>query len=329
MLRIEQGIRCGDHFAVDPTVRTELAVISHAHSDHLKAHKTIVATAPTAALAGLNYKRLEARSLEYYQPVEIGPAQIELAPAGHMLGSAQVIMDIEGERIVYTGDFKLEENRTCDKAEIHPCDTLLIDTTFGLPHYRFPDAALCREMLLDFVFKKLKSGITPVILAYSFGKAQEALEIMAGGGIKVDLYKKAYEAAEIYRKFNIDLGDYYLLGEKPTPGHAVILPPGAFRHVDSRGWGKYRTCFLSGWVIDKSRGFNRGNGYGIPFSDHASFEDIIRYVETARPKRIFTLFGPPEIAGYLQRIGYKAEAVSLNSGKSLMKKISTNFDLFS
>lgn len=328
MLRIEQGIRCGDHFAVDPTVRSELAVISHAHSDHLKAHRTIVATAPTAALAGLNYKRFESRILDYHQKIQIGPATIELAPAGHMLGSAQVIMDIDCERIVYTGDFKLEENRTCDKAEIHRCDTLLIDTTYGLPHYRFPDATQCGEMLLDFVSKKLKSGITPVILAYSFGKAQEALEILGSEGIKVDLYKKAYEAAEIYGRFKINLGEYFLLGEKPSPGHAVILPPGAFRHVDSRGWGKYRTCFLSGWVIDKARRYGGGNGYGIPFSDHASFEDIIRYVETARPKKIFTLFGPSEIAGYLQRIGFKAEAVSLSSGKSIMKQDSTNFDLF-
>jgi Cft2 family RNA processing exonuclease len=245
-----------------------------------------------------------------------------------MLGSAQVIMDLNGERFVYTGDFKLEENRTCAGAEIHPCDTLLIDTTYGLPHYRFPDAGQCREMLLEFVSNKLKSGITPVILAYSFGKAQEAMEIIGSAGIRMDLYKRAYEAAEIYRKFNVELGDFYMLEEKPVPGHAVILPPGAFRHVDSRGWGRYRTCFLSGWVIDRNRGIGGGNGYGIPFSDHASFEDIIRYVETAKPGKVFTLFGPPEIAGYLNRIGYKAEAVSLSSGRSLSKQLSSNLDLF-
>jgi hypothetical protein len=106
------------------------------------------------------------------------------------------------------------------------------------------------------------------------------------------------------------------------------LPPGAFRFVDSRRWGRYRTCFLSGWVIDRDRGYRNKNGYGIPLSDHASFEDIIRYVETAKPKNVYTLFGPPEIAGYLKRIGYKAEAVDLNSGHSLITLSAVNFELF-
>lgn len=328
MLKIEQGIRCGDHFSVDPTVKSKLAIVSHAHSDHLKAHEKIVATAPTVELAGLNYKRFEAQAIDYHRSFELGPARIELAPAGHMLGSAQVILDIKGERIVYTGDIKIEDNRTCPKAEIHPCDTLLIDTTYGMPHYKFPDINECREMLLDFVAKSLKKGVTPVILAYSFGKAQEAMEILSDAGFEMDVYKKAYEAALVYKKFGVNLKGFYPLGEKPVSGRVVILPPGAFRYVDSRGWGRYKTCFLSGWVLDRKKGFGRSNGFGIPLSDHASFDDIIAYVEQAKPRRIFTLFGPPNIAEYLRRIGYKAEAVDLKKNRSLVKNPSSNLELF-
>jgi len=328
VLKIDRGIRCGDHFAVDPTVKSELAIISHAHSDHLKAHEKIVATAPTVALAGLQYKRFEAQVIDYHQSLEIGPARIELAPAGHMLGSAQVIMDIKGERIVYTGDIKIDGNRTCPKAGIHACDTLLIDTTYGMPHYKFPDIGECREMLLDFVTNRLKRSITPVILAYSFGKAQEAMEILSGAGIEMDIYKKAYEAALIYKKFGVELKNFHLLGERPVSGRAVILPPGAFRYVDSRGWGRYKTCFLSGWVVDRSHGFGKNNGFGIPLSDHASFDDIVAYVEKARPRRVFTLFGPPKIAEYLRRIGFKAEAVDLRKNRMIINKSSSNFELF-
>ena len=328
MLKINQGIRCGDHFAIDPTVKSDLAIISHAHSDHIRAHRKVIATAPTVELARLSYKKLETNAVGYHESFEIGTYRIELAPAGHMLGSAQVILDLNNERIVYTGDFKLEDNRTCQKAEIHPCDTLMIDTTYGLPHYKFPTFDECRDMLLDFVSKNLKSDVIPVILAYSFGKAQEAMEILGGEGIEIDVYQKAFEAAQVYEKFNIKFGDFFLLEETPVPGRAVILPPGAFRFVDSRRWGRYRTCFLSGWVIDRNRGYMNKNGYGIPLSDHASFEDIIRYVETAKPGRVFTLFGPPEIADYLNRIGFKAEAVNLNSGRSLINRSALNLELF-
>jgi len=329
VLKIDRGIRCGEHFAVDPTVKSDLAIVSHAHSDHLKAHRKIIATAPTVKLASLNYKRFEAHIVNFHEKFKIGPAKIELVPAGHMLGSAQVILDLNGDRIVYTGDFKFDDNRTCSKAEIHPCDTLLIDTTYGMPHYRFPDASRCREMLLDFVFKNLKSRMTPVILAYSFGKAQEAMEILGGEGLEMDVYKKAYDAAQIYRKFGIELGGLHLLGDKPVPGRAVILPPGAFRYVDSRGWGRYKTCFLSGWVIDRNRGYKNSNGFGIPLSDHASFDDIVRYVETAKPKKVYTLFGPPKIAEYLRRISYKAEALDLKTGRSIISNSAGNLELFS
>ena len=328
MLKLDRGIRYGEYFAVDPTVKSDLAIVSHAHSDHLRAHRKIVATAPTLELASLNYKRFEPHILKFHEKFEIGPAEIELAPAGHMLGSAQVILDLNGERIVYTGDFKFEENRTCRKAEIHPCNTLLIDTTYGMPHYKFPKADECREMLVDFVSKNLRFGNTPVILAYTFGKAQEAMEILGREDIELDVYKKIYSAAKIYTKFGIDLGRFHLLEDRPVSGRAVILPPGAFRFVDSRGWGRYRTCFLSGWVVDRNRAYKNSNGFGIPLSDHASFDDIVRYVETAKPKKVYTLFGSPRIAEYLRRIGFKAEALDLKTGRSIINHSSGNLELF-
>jgi putative mRNA 3-end processing factor len=328
LARIENGIRFGDHFAIDPPRKSDLAIISHAHSDHLKAHRKIMATAPTLELARLRYKKFEAEPVEYHRKFRIGPATVELAPAGHMIGSAQVIIDWHGERIVYTGDFKLEENYTCPKAAIHPCDTLLIDTTYGKPHYRFPPLTECRERLLEFVSRNIAAGVVPVILAYSLGKAQEAMKILSDESVEIDAHKAAYEAAMIYRRYGVRIKGLHLLDGKPDPGRALIMPPGGFRYINPYGWDKFRTCFLSGWTIDKRYGSGGGSGTGIPFSDHASFDDIVRYVEVARPKRIFTLFGPPDIAEYLRRIGFKAETADLNRGRSLGRKTGGNMDLF-
>jgi putative mRNA 3-end processing factor len=245
-----------------------------------------------------------------------------------MLGSAQVIVDWRGERIVYTGDFKLEENQTCPEAEIHPCDTLLIDTTYGKPRYKFPRVAECREMLLEFIARCRALRIIPVVLAYSLGKAQEAMKMLSDNGIGMDVYRTAFDAARVYNDHGVSIDGVRELDGKPRSGSAVIMPPGGFRFVDSRGWGRYRTCFLSGWSLDRNFGSRGGNGFGIPFSDHACFDDIIRYVETARPKKVFTLFGPPDVAEYLKRMGFKAEAVDLNCGRSIGKP-SGNMDLFS
>lgn len=329
MARIEFGLRFGDLFAVDPTRKSDLAVISHAHSDHLKAHTKIIATQPTIDLARFQYKKFQGVAVDYGKMVEIGPAAVTLAPAGHMLGSAQVIVDWHGERIVYTGDFKLEENQTCLKAEIHRCDTLLIDTTYGRPHYKFPPISECRERLLEFVTGNIAANVIPVILAYSFGKAQEAMKILSDEGIGIDAFKTAFEAAGVYERHGVQIPGVNLLDGRPRNGNAVVMPPGGFRFVDSRGWGRYRTCFLSGWAIDRNYGARGGNGIGIPFSDHASFDDIVRYVQTARPRKVYTLFGPPDIAHYLNRIGFKAEAAGLNDAKIIGRTSLNNMDLFS
>ncbi len=326
-MRLQEGIWFGDHFAVDPTSKCDLAVVSHAHSDHVKAHGRICATAPTLDLARLNYKRFEAAPLAYGEAIDIGPARVELAPAGHMLGSAQVIINWHSERIVYTGDFKLESNLTCPRAEIHKCDVLLIDATYGRPRYKFPSMAECREMLIDFVDRHLKKGITPIVMAYSFGKAQEAMKMLGDAGFEMDVHSKAFEAAQIYIQHGVEIKNVNLFCEKPTPGRAVIMPPGVLKYQSTYGWGRFKVCFLSGWTLDKVYGGN--GGYGIPFSDHASFDDIVRYVEEAGPRRVFTLFGPPEMAEYLQRLGFKAEAVNFNSGYHHTPRANTNLDLFS
>jgi hypothetical protein len=328
LVKFQKGINFNNLFAVDPTIKSDLAVVSHAHSDHLRAHKKIIATPETLAFARLQYKRFEAAPVEYNQKFKIGPATVELASAGHMLGSAQVIIDWYGERIVYTGDFKLDKNATCPQAEIHKCDTLLIDTTYGKPAYKFPSTDECKQRLLDFISEKFKEGCTPVVMAYSFGKAQEAMSILSAEGYEIEAHKKAYAATQIYKKFNKKIEGVYELNEKPEKGRVVLVPPGALKHIYTYGWGKVRTCFLSGWTLNGGMGHWRHNGYGIPFSDHASFDDIIKYIEIAKPEKIYTLFGPPDIAEYLNRIGFKAEAVTMSSGQIISDKPISNMDLF-
>ena len=327
MISLNGGIKIGSFFSLDPTVKSELAVVSHAHSDHIKAHDKIIATAPTLDLARLQYKRFIDHQLNYDTKMAIGPATVELKSAGHMLGSSQIIVEFYDERIVYTGDFKFEKNLTCQQAEAHECDILLIDTTYGKPRYKFPPLEECRQRLLEFVDKQLRAGLTPIILAYSFGKSQEAMKILSDSGIEFEAHSLAYQAALIYIKHGVDINGLHELGEKPSGDKPVIMPPNFLRYADTRGWNRFRTCFLSGWIIDKHQGRSGPNGYGIPFSDHASFEDIIKYVEIASPRKIYTLFGPPDIAEFLNKMGFNATAAHFNSGHNLSNRNAINLEL--
>ena len=183
-------------------------------------------------------------------------------------------------------------------------------------------------MLLEFVKKTIDSGITPLILAYSIGKSQEAMKILGDEGYEMEVYSKAYDAAQIYIQHGVQIPNIFPLQEKPAQGRVIIMPPGALRYQSTYGWNRFKTCFLSGWTLDKRYGALGGHGYGIPFTDHAGFDDIVRYVEESKPKRIFTLFGPPEMADYLCRLGFKAQPATFNSGHSVTPKNELNLELF-
>ncbi len=60
-------------------------------------------------------------------------------PAGHVLGSAQIVLEHKGERIVVSGDYKRRPDPTCAGFEPVPCDIFVTEATFGLPVFRHPD----------------------------------------------------------------------------------------------------------------------------------------------------------------------------------------------
>ncbi|MDT5261257.1 MAG: putative mRNA 3-end processing factor, partial [Acidobacteriota bacterium] len=116
----------------------ERCVISHAHSDHIAEHRAIVATPETARLFRHRRGEAEVEALRYGERRDFGRYALTMFPAGHCLGSAQILVEADGERLVYTGDVKLRPNVSCERAVVVPCDTLVMESTFGDPQYRFP-----------------------------------------------------------------------------------------------------------------------------------------------------------------------------------------------
>jgi Cft2 family RNA processing exonuclease len=156
----------------------EHCVISHAHSDHIAEHRSIVATPETARI--FQHRRGEAQVTTqiYGERRDYGRYALTFYPAGHCLGSAQILVEADGERLVYTGDIKLRPNVAAESAVIVPCDTLVMESTFGDPHYRFPPDVAIFDRLYAGIDRALSDDRVPVVLAYALGKSQEALELL-------------------------------------------------------------------------------------------------------------------------------------------------------
>ena len=328
MIELNGGIKIGSDLILDPTRVQQSAAVSHAHSDHIKKHKTIFATPPTLDLAKSSIGDFQGVPLEYGKTYNFNGSSLRPEPAGHILGSAQFVIDYSGLRIVYTGDFKLSPNDTCAPGQIHQCDILFIDTTFGMKRFNFPDYNYLKQRLNEFVEAALYAGEIPVIFAYNCGKAQEVMKILGDSGFNTYGTPSAYANAEIHTKYGIAIKNFHILDSRYPENGAIIIPPN-YKDFDSLFPGyRKRTCFTTGWALYQSYIRMRPGDTLLPLSDHASYNDLIRYVEEAKPKKIYCLFGFNDIVEVLKYRGYNAVKATLANRNNIDRYVLEEMDLF-
>jgi Cft2 family RNA processing exonuclease len=268
--------------------------------------------------------------LEYNRPKKLGSMKVELFPSGHILGGAQILIEKDGVRIVYTGDFKLRKSLTAKKAQVKKCDILIMESTFGRPHYTFPHPKQVHDQMIEFVEDAFTRGKTPIFLAYSLGKAQEAMKMLSNRGYKLSVHEKIYHIAKIYEQLGIRFRNYKLYQGEDLFGRVLIIPPQAKRSRMIEGIPKKRTAILTGWAMDKGAKFNSGSDAAIPLSDHADFSELVEYVKKAQPEKIYTVHGFTDFVGTLKEKGFDAQPLSeyakIDTGFS--KELLLNYDLF-
>lgn len=307
----------------------DFSFVSHAHIDHVARHKRILATPQTAKLYENRLGKTKAKILLYHQPYRLRGAKIELFPSGHILGSAQIMIKRGGVRLVYTGDFKLRPGWTAEKAEIKECDILIMESTFGLPAYIFPSRKEVEKQVIDFVRDCLSQDRTPVILAYTLGKAQEAMKLLGSRGFKLSVHGSILKLASVYEEFGVKFRNYVPYRPENLKGRVLIAPPWAKRTRMILNIPRKRTALLTGWAID-SRAKNR---YGVdklfPLSDHADFSELLEYVKKANPAKVYTVHGFREFVDHLKEEGFDAEELKRRGrGFKLNKELLLNYDLF-
>jgi DNA ligase-1 len=300
---------------LDPQYDRRFAFVSHAHSDHIGRHRETILSAVTARLmqARLPGERLEHR-LEFLQPAEnIRPGlRVTLYPAGHIAGSAQSFLQAEdGSSLLYTGDFKLRPGLSAEPTQWTQADTLIMETTFGLPRFRFPPTEEALAQIVKFCREALEEDVVPVLFGYSLGKSQEILCALAEAGLPAMLHGAVHRMTEIYREIQPDFPRFERYEPGKIAGKVFICPPSANQSRMLQKIPARRTAMLTGWALTPGAAYRYQTDAVFPLSDHADYPDLLRYVELVRPKRVLTLHGyAAAFARDLRAQGIEAWALS-------------------
>lgn len=291
---------------LDARESAEACWLSHAHADHAGAlHRTALGTGTTLELYGHRQAEgsVPARviPLEFRVPYAYNGATLTALPASHIIGAAQLLVEYGGERLVYTGDIKLRDPLCGTPTEIVACDRLIIESTFGLPIYRFLDRDQAREQMVAFARECLAAGETPVFLGYALGRGQEIGHVLATAGIPTMLQGAIARYVPAYEGQGYAFPGWAPYDRNAVEGHAVVALPGFA--VEGR------VAYVSGWaMLDNAR--TRASAEElIPYSDHADFQELLALVERSGAREVDVVHGYTEpFARILNQRGIAARA---------------------
>lgn len=297
---------------LDPQSSKARAFVSHAHADHVARHESILCSDVTASLLRSRYRIAEQRLMPtpFHVPLVQDGFRLRLIPAGHIPGSAMLHITriSDNASLLYTGDFKTRRSRVSEATGFLNADTLVMETTFGLPGYEFPGPMEVDASILRFVDDAFSDHHTPVLLGYSLGKAQEALALLAEHGIPVLMHPTAAAMTRACIEAGVtDLPEPVEFDGHAPPGHVLIAPPHATRTALLRGIKAKRTAMLSGWALQPGARFRYRVDAMLPMSDHADHPGLLECIQRVRPKRILTVHGfAREFASELRARGMDA-----------------------
>ncbi|HEX9653872.1 MAG TPA: MBL fold metallo-hydrolase [bacterium] len=318
MFHFDKGIKLnGSSLWLDAQKSVDVCCVSHGHMDHAKKHRRILASPPTIQFFNTRIGKSNALPLEFKRALEFEGFKITLYPAGHIMGSSQILVEVDGCRLLYSGDFNLNNSATAEPIEIPQSDILIMECTYGQPFYRFPDRRLVEEQLLEFVEGTLHAGATPVVIGYALGKAQEAMKVLGDAGYPMSVHGSVARLARIYEQFGVRFGSWEKYKKDELDGKVLIIPPRAARTRMVKRLTQKRLVFLSGWALHPETKYRRGVDLALPLSDHSDFEGLVDYARRTGARKVYTTHGFTDFANHLRRLGLDAEPLRSQSQLSL------------
>jgi len=312
------GLYCeSGNFHIDPWQPVERAVITHAHGDHASPGSHAYLCAPECA--PLLRHRLPDSIVEtqpWGEPIAIGDVRVSFHPAGHILGSAQIRIERNGEVWVVSGDYKRAPDPTCLPFEPVACHTFITEATFGLPIYTWDDPAVVVAEILEWWQANRSEERASVLFCYALGKAQRLLALLRNVGPgHIRLHGAMTGLTAVYRSLGVHLADAGRIGEDTRglalAGTLVLAPLSARGTRWMRRLPHPSLAFASGLMrvrgVRRQRGFDRG----FVLSDHADWHGLLDTIVHTGATQVLVTHGWSEaLARHLAERGLETGTIA-------------------
>ena len=249
------------------------------------------------------------------ESVRLGDVDVRLAPAGHILGSAQAVLTFQGQRIVVSGDFKRRPDPTCPPFEPVPCDVFITEATFALPVFHHPpDMGEIGKLLRSVATFPERTHLVGV---YALGKCQRVIKLLRAAGYdkRIWLHGSLLALCKLYEDHGIDLGDVAPVSDailETFRGAIVLCPPSAMADRWSRRFADPVAAVCSGWMSVRARARQRGAELPLVISDHADWPELTQTLRDVSAPKVWVTHGREEaLVHYAHSIGIDAEALHL------------------
>jgi len=305
-------------FHIDPTRPVDRAIITHGHSDHARpGHGAVLATPASIAIIKARLGQNAAGSwqeLAYGEPLGLGGTTVRLAPAGHILGSAQVVIDYRGARAVVSGDYKLQPDPTAAAFELVRCDLFITEATFGLPVFRHePDHGEIGKLLASV---HANADRTHLVGAYGLGKTQRLIALLRAAGYDRPIWLHGANQAlcALYVALGIDLGALAHVGAATDklPGEIVLCPPSALNDRWSRRLSDPISAYASGFMRVRARARQKGVELPLVISDHCDWPGLLATIAATGAGDVWVTHGREEaLVHQIGLMGKRGRALAL------------------
>jgi putative mRNA 3-end processing factor len=285
---------------IDPARPVNVALVTHGHSDHARGgHGRTIATPATLAIMSVRYgTNAGTTPVDYNETISLkGGVTATFVPAGHVLGSAQILLEHAGERVIVTGDYKRRPDPTCAPFQLTPCDVFITEATFGLPVFRHPPVE--EEVGKLLAARAANPERSVLVGAYALGKAQRVLAELrlAGYSETIYLHGAMERMCRLYEEFGIDLGSLELVGDlkkADLAGQIVVCPPSALNDRWSRRLPDPITAMASGWMRVRQRARQKNVELPLIISDHADWDELTQTIREVTPRETWITHGREE-----------------------------------
>jgi len=315
IVRTESGLYCpqGD-FYIDAWRLVERNIVSHAHADHARrgSKRYLVPHEGVAVLRKRLGAEIQVDSMAYGASMSINGVDVSFHPAGHLLGSAQVRVEYRGEVWVFTGDYKTADDSTCAPFELVRCNTFITECTFGLPLYRWRDAAEIAAEINIWWRKNIEHGRTSIILAYALGKAQRILSMLDPTLGPILLHGAVHGLTELYRSAGVKLPPAIYADPDAAKRHRgraiVIAPPGSEGSPWIRKFHPESVAVASGWMQVRGQRRRQAVDRGFVLSDHVDWPNLLATIDATGASHVIATHGyTGPLVRYLRERGLSAE----------------------